>query len=49
MIFNRFDLVRVLPANQNEKGDETKPVFVGEVPQVVRDGQANMLQKHAHG
>ncbi|KAM1373475.1 hypothetical protein ACFX2I_024171 [Malus domestica] len=42
-------LARVLPANQNEKGDETKPVFVGEFPQVVRDGQANMLQKHAHG
>ncbi|KAL6135129.1 hypothetical protein ACLB2K_067357 [Fragaria x ananassa] len=35
--------------NQNEKGDEIKPVYVGEFPQVVRDEQASMLQKHVHG
>ena len=40
---------RVLPGNQTEKGDEIKPVFVGEFPQVVRDEHAAMLQKHVHG
>ncbi|XP_034208822.1 nuclear pore complex protein NUP133 isoform X1 [Prunus dulcis] len=42
-------LARVLPANQSEKGDEIKPVYVGEFPQVVRDEQASMVQKHVHG
>lgn len=44
-----FCLPRVLPGNQNEKGDEIKPVYVGEFPQVVRDEQASMLQRHVHG
>jgi nuclear pore complex protein Nup133 len=43
---------RIPPANRSEKGDQTepiKPVYVGEFPQVVRDEQANLLQKHSPG
>jgi len=29
--------------------DPVQPVYVGEVPQVVRDEQANMLQKRVSG
>lgn len=29
--------------------DPIQPVYVGEVPQVVRDEQANMLQRHLSG
>lgn len=44
-----FDLFLLPRASQNEKGDEIKPVYVGEFPQVVRDEQASMLHRHVHG
>jgi hypothetical protein len=43
---------RIPPANRSDKGDQTepiKPVYVGEFPQVVRDEQASLLQKHSTG
>lgn len=41
-----------IPTVKSDKVDDvdpTQPVYVGEVPQVVRDEQANMLQKRLSG
>ncbi|KAJ8568591.1 hypothetical protein K7X08_028124 [Anisodus acutangulus] len=45
-------LARIPPAKKSDKGEETdpiQPVYVGEFPQVLRDEQAVLLQKHAPG
>ncbi|WCJ37399.1 Nucleoporin Nup133/Nup155-like [Euphorbia peplus] len=45
-------LARIPPANKSEKENEAdpiKPVYVGEFPQVVRDEQANFMQKRIPG
>lgn len=43
---------RISPSNKNEKGDEvdlTKPVYVEEFPQVVRDEQARFMRTRHSG
>ncbi|MFS7921831.1 putative transcription factor WD40-like family [Helianthus anomalus] len=43
---------RIPTVKKSDKADDVdpiQPVYVGEVPQVVRDEQANMLQKHLSG
>lgn len=45
-------LARIPTVKKSDKVDDvdpTQPVYVGEVPQVVRDEQANMLQKRVSG
>ncbi|CAM8954468.1 unnamed protein product [Rhodiola kirilowii] len=45
-------LARISPSKKNDKGDEidpTKPVYVEEFPQVVRDEQARFMQKRHSG
>ncbi|XP_071736708.1 nuclear pore complex protein NUP133 [Rutidosis leptorrhynchoides] len=42
-------LARIPTAKKVDDVDPIQPVYVGEVPQVVRDEQANMLQKRVHG
>ncbi|KAI3497232.1 hypothetical protein L1887_39700 [Cichorium endivia] len=45
-------LARIPAAKKSDKVEDVdpiQPVYVGEVPQVVRDEQAKMLQKHASG
>lgn len=53
LLNNLWCLVPRIPtANKNEKGDDVdpiKPVYVGEFPQVVRDEQTKLLQKHIPG
>ncbi|XP_076915342.1 nuclear pore complex protein NUP133-like isoform X1 [Bidens hawaiensis] len=43
---------RIPTVKKSDKADDVdpiQPVYVGEVPQVVRDEQANMLQRHLSG
>ncbi|XP_062107214.1 nuclear pore complex protein NUP133 [Humulus lupulus] len=45
-------LARIPTPNKYEKGDDVdpiKPVYVGEFPQVVRDEQTKLLQRHGRG
>ncbi|PHT43052.1 Nuclear pore complex protein [Capsicum baccatum] len=45
-------LARIPPAKKSDKGEETdpiQPVYVGDFPQVLRDEQAVLIQKHAPG
>ncbi|KAJ4839202.1 hypothetical protein Tsubulata_048013 [Turnera subulata] len=42
-------LARTSPVNKSETGNDVKPVYVGEFPQVVRDEQACLLGKHIPG
>ncbi|PWA97689.1 nucleoporin, Nup133/Nup155-like protein [Artemisia annua] len=45
-------LARIPATKKSDKGDDVdpiQPVFVGEVPQVVRDEQTNILQKRLSG
>lgn len=47
-------LARIPSGNRNDKrtgndDDQTKPVYVGEFPQLVRDAQNVLMQKHATG
>lgn len=47
-----FISLRIPTAKKSDKVDDVdpiQPVYAGEVPQVVRDEQAKMLQKRASG